>query len=78
MKPFWRDGYHSLKGRERITKGVKERKPGERLRRESNDPTFNFKISKQISSKYMYTVCINPLAPEFSFKFEHTLYLKCE
>ena len=22
--------------------------------------------------------CINPLAPEFSFKFEHTLYIKCE
>ena len=21
---------------------------------------------------------INPLAPEFSFKFYHTLYLKCE
>ena len=20
----------------------------------------------------------NPLAPEFSFKFEHTLYIKCE
>ena len=21
---------------------------------------------------------INPLAPEFSFKFEHTMYIKCE
>ena len=23
-------------------------------------------------------VVINPLAPEFSFKFEHILYIKCE
>ena len=23
-------------------------------------------------------IFINPLGPEFSFKFEHTLYIKCE
>jgi hypothetical protein len=27
---------------------------------------------------YSIQVCFNPLVPEFSFKFYHTLYLKCE
>jgi hypothetical protein len=35
-----------LKERERVTKEVKERITGEWLRRENNDPLFNFKISK--------------------------------
>ena len=34
---------------------------------------------KMFKSINMYTIfALNPLAPEFPFKFQHTLYLKCE
>jgi hypothetical protein len=46
MKQFYRDGCNILKERERVTKGVKERKTGGCLRRESSDRLFTFKISK--------------------------------
>ena len=35
-------------------------------------------LSAEISGFFKYELHINPLAPEFSFKFEHTLYIKRE
>jgi hypothetical protein len=43
-----------LEGREKVIKGIMERKTGEGLRvlrRENNDPLFNFRILEEVSHK---------------------------